>query len=339
MWSTGTRSCCCWTISRAGRGPDPAWHDFLARLDPRHGSSALLTLRPAAKHPLTDLAGVTHLRLERLAPGDALRLLADGLDPRSLLHKVETVAALSRGNDCAWKPWPGSPTSVGCRSRSWPRWMVGRAAGPHPYQLRLALAALAYNHNTWAGVGERLKRLARGREGKTAESLVGASRDDLAARPAPGAVELLQAMLVFPRWRQLRGAADGGWRETMKMWWPSTIGWPPPWTATCSEGTRQARYDLHPLTRSYLETRASARPCAPAGPSPPTHGALPSYANQHWAWTLTAWKPSFLIYVPGFSRFRPKRRTMILQLRDYTWALDKFFDGRSYWAKDLHSTY
>ena len=188
------------------------WHDFLARLDPRHGSSALLTLRPATKHPLTDLAGVAHLRLERLAPGDALRLLTDGLEARRLWDKVEPVAALSQAQRLRLETLAGqayldwAPLSQLAALDAW-----AERAGRHPYQLRLALAALAYNHNTWAGVGERLNDL-RGRDWeRQAESLVGASLDDLAAHAA-GAVELLQAMLVFrggASYEALRAVAAG----------------------------------------------------------------------------------------------------------------------------------
>jgi hypothetical protein len=72
-----------------------AWADFLRRLDPRRGSTALLTLRPAVKHPLTDLAATAHLPLERLGEPDALRLLANGLEARRLWGKVQSTQKLN----------------------------------------------------------------------------------------------------------------------------------------------------------------------------------------------------------------------------------------------------
>ena len=252
-----------------------AWTDFLAGLDPRRGSTALLTLRPAAKHPLTDLAGPTHLRLERLAEPDALRLLTNGLDARALWDKVEPIAklgyseqqrltALARQAYLEWVPLS--------RLAALDDW--AERAGRHPYQLRLAVGALAYAHNTWAKVRERLHDL-RGRDWEQqAEALVGAMLNDLAAE-APRTVELLQAMLVFrggASYEALRVVTDeeGGKSADLDDRLAAAVD-----SNLLETGVRQARYDLHPLTRAYLETRC-----------PPDSARLLAYRRRHSAYFL-----------------------------------------------------
>jgi len=237
-----------------------AWTDFLAGLDPRQGSMTLLTLRPAAKHPLTDLAGPAHLRLERLAEPDALRLLTDGLDARALWGKVEPITklayseqqrltALARQAHLEWVP-----LSHLAALDDW-----GERAGCHPYQLRLAVGALAYAHNTWVKVRERLHDL-RGRDWEQqAEALVGAMLKDLASS-APGAVKLLQAMLVFrgaASYEALRAVAGQNDEDDVVFDGRLTDALD---SNLLEAGGRSAHYDLHPLTRAYLEAHCLPDP-------------------------------------------------------------------------------
>ena len=211
---------------------------------------------------------------------------------------------------------------------------MAERAGRHPYQLRLALAALTYNHNTWSGVGERLNDL-RGRDWEVqAESLVGASLNDLAAY-TPGAVEVLQAMLVF------RGGAsnealqavagedkedDVAFNDRLAAAVDSNL---------LEEGTRQARYDLHPLTRAYLETRR-----------PPDPAHLLAYRRRHAAHFLgyaQKWRRDFDALEAELPNLRAGFEFVVAKdTRDdvavaaYVEPMDKYFDGRSYWVEELH---
>ncbi|RME80927.1 MAG: CHAT domain-containing protein [Caldilineae bacterium] len=233
-----------------------AWADFLKRLDPRRGSTALLTLRPAVKHPLTDLAGPAHLPLERLGEPDALRLLADGLSERDLWVKVPvveklTLAQRTRLEDLA--------------RRAHLTWLsLGRLAalddlaaraGRHPYTLRLALGDLRYPHVDWTKALGSVRDL-RGRDWEAqAEAMVGRMVADLATAE-PEAVSLLQALLVFEggaTYESLRAVAapeadEAAFDERLRAVLDASL-------LEVRGAGETARYDLHPLTRAYLKKR------------------------------------------------------------------------------------
>jgi tetratricopeptide (TPR) repeat protein len=233
-----------------------AWAEFLGGLDPRHGSVALLTLRPAVKHPLTDLAGPAHLPLERLGEPDALRLLAGGLTARKLWAKVPsmdvpTLARRARLTALAGRaylerlPLGHLAALDGMAER----------AGRHPYTLRLALGDLAYPHVDWARALSNVSDL-RGRDWEAQAEVMGGRMVADLARADPEAVALLQVLLVFQG-----GAPDAALRAVAAPDEDETVfddRLRAALDASLLEGHgagEAARYDLHPLTRAYLSRR------------------------------------------------------------------------------------
>jgi len=230
-----------------------AWADFLSRLDPRRGSMAICTLRPAVKHPLTDLAGPAHLPLGRLNEPDALRLLTDGLTDWDLWDKVPLVKKL---------PLVQRERLKALAHRAYLDWLpleylaaldeLAEKAGRHPYALRLALGDLRYPHVDWAKALRNVSDL-QGRDWEAqAEAMVGRMVADL-AQADPEAVALLQTFLVF----------QGG--ATYEALW--AVAAPNTGEMAFNDHLRTAldaslleargsaglvRYDLHPLTRAYL---------------------------------------------------------------------------------------
>lgn len=247
------------------------WTDFLRRLDPRRGSLAILTLRPAVRHPLTDLAGPAHLPLERLGEPDALRLLADGLTTRGLWPKVPavehlTLAQRERLQDLARRAHlTGLPLKRLAALDE-----LAQRSGCHPYAMRLAMGDLRYPHIDWAGVLRNVSDL-RGRDWEAqAEAMVGRMVDDL-AHAEPEAVALLQALLVFDggatRHALQAVAAPDDDPEAFDDRLRTALD------ASLLEvrGTGEtARYDLHPLARAYLGKHR-----------PPDAGTLTDLRRRH----------------------------------------------------------
>lgn len=237
------------------------WADFLGHLDPRCGSVALLTLRPAVKHPLTDLAGPAHLPLERLAEPDALRLLADGLADRTLWDKVPSLDELTMSQRQRLETMAHRAylTKLPLGYLAALDDLAGRA-GCHPLMLRLALGDLRYPYVDWAKALTNVSDL-RGRDQEAqAEETVGQMVDDL-ARAAPEAVVLLQALLVFQ---------GGATYEALRM-----VAAPDADEAAFDDHLRAAldssllegrgsvvaaRYDVHPFTRTYLKRQRAPAP-------------------------------------------------------------------------------
>jgi len=239
-----------------------AWAEFLGRLDPRQGSVAILTLRPAVKHPLTDLAGPAHRSLERLGEPDAVRLLADGLLARHRWDKVPyvrelTLAQQQRLQDLARRAYL-TRLSVGQLAALDE---LAERTGRHPLALKLALGDLEHPHVTWAKALANVSDL-RGRDWEAqAEAMIGRMVADL-AQADPEAVALLQALLAFQRgatYEALRAVAAPGTGEVafddrLRAALDSSL-------LEARGSGEAARYDLHPLTHAYLKRQ---RPPAPA---------------------------------------------------------------------------
>ncbi len=308
-----------------------AWADFLRRLDPRRGSVALLTLRPAVKHPLTDLAGPAHLPLERLGEPDALRLLADGLTARGLWDKVpvveklplarrERLEHLARRAHLTWLPLGRLAALDDLAER----------AGRHPYALRLALGDLRYPHVDWAGVLRNVADL-RGRDWEAqAEDMVGRMVADL-ARAKPGALTVLQALLVFQggaTYDALRAvAAPDADAAAFDEWLQAALD------ASLLEARGQgaaARYDLHPLTRAYLSKHHA-----------PDAETLTDLRRRHtvyfleWAkqhrWDFDALEAELPNLRAGFAFVTAEATRDEVLVRDYGGALFDMFQTRGYW--------
>lgn len=231
-----------------------AWADFLGRMDPRRGSLAVLTLRPAVKHPLTDLAGAAHLPLERLSEPDALRLLADGLTAREQWNTVPSVDELSsvqrrrlerlaRQAHLEWLP-AGRLAALDD---------LAMKAGRHPYTLRLAVGDLRYDHVNWAKLLTNVSDL-RGNDWQVkAEKMVGQMIVDL-ARVHPEAVGLLQALLAFRDGATYAALRAVTVTEDDELIFDDQLRLAIDASLLEISGTgKRPRYDLHPLTRSYLE--------------------------------------------------------------------------------------
>ena len=308
-----------------------AWTDFLRRLDPRRGSLAILTLRPAVRHPLTDLAGPAHLPLERLSEPDALRLLADGLTARDLWPKVPavehlTLAQRERLQDLARRAYlTGLPLERLAALDE-----LAQRSGCHPYAMRLALGDLRYPHTDWAGVLHNVSDL-RGRDWEAqAEEMVGRMAADLACAE-PEAVALLQALLVF----------DGGaTRDALQA-----VAAPDDDPAVFDDRLRAAldasllevrgagetaRYDLHPLTRAYLSKHR-----------PPDARTLTDLRRRHaayfldWAakhqWDFDALEAELPNLRAGFAFVTAEGTRNEAMVRGYGGALFDMFQTRGYW--------
>ena len=312
-----------------------AWAEFLNRLDPRQGSVAILTLRPAAKHPLTDLAGPAHRSLDRLGEPDALRVLADGLLARGRWDKVPyvgelTLAQRQRLQDLA--------------RRAYLAWLpVGRLAaldelaeraGRHPLALKLALGDLEYRHVTWAKALANVSDL-RGRDWEAqAEAMVGRMVADL-AQADPEAVALLQALLAFQggaTYETLRAVAAPGTDEVV---FDDRLRAALDSSLLEARGSGEAsRYDLHPLTHAYLNRQ---RPPAPA-----TLAELRRrHAGYFAAWALRHKQDFDALEVElpnlraGFAFATAEATRDEAMVRGYGFALFKMFQTRCYWDDAL----
>jgi hypothetical protein len=235
-----------------------AWADFLGHLDPRRGSVAILTLRPAVKHPLTDLSGIAHLPLDRLSKPDALRLLVDGLTVRELWSEVPLANDLSLSQreqlehlaKQAHLDWP-SPVRLAALDE------LATKAGRHPYTLRLALGDLRYPHVDWAKVSRNISDL-RGTDWETeAEKMVGQMISDL-ARVESKAVSLLYALSVFRAGATYKALHTVFTPDDNRVNFDDYIR--AALDASLLEFDKRAnRYDLHPLTRSFLANQEDKR--------------------------------------------------------------------------------
>jgi tetratricopeptide (TPR) repeat protein len=350
-----------------------AWTEFLRRLDPRRGSLTILTLRPAARHPLTDLAGPAHLPLERLGEPDALRLLADGLTARGLWPKVPVVEHLTLAQrehlqDLARRAHlTGLPLERLAALDE-----LAQRSGCHPYAMRLALGDLRYPHIDWAGVLRNVSDL-RGQNWEAqAEAMVGRMVDDL-ARAEPEAIALLQALLVFE---------GGATRDALRS---VTFGQllKPSLARILIEGLRTrrpilamkarnsmavmvlhvrctdeefdrqlratldasllevrgagetARYDLHPLTRAYLSKH-----------HPPDARTLTDLRRRHavyflnWArkhrWDFDALEAELPNLRAAFAFVTAEETRDEAMVRDYGSALFDMFQTRGYWDDVLN---
>ena len=350
-----------------------AWTEFLRRLDPRRGSLTILTLRPAARHPLTDLAGPAHLPLERLGEPDALRLLADGLTARGLWPKVPVVEHLTLAQrehlqDLARRAHlTGLPLERLAALDE-----LAQRSGCHPYAMRLALGDLRYPYIDWAGVLRNVSDL-RGQNWEAqAEAMVGRMVDDL-ARAEPEAIALLQALLVFE---------GGATRDALRS---VTFGQllKPSLARILIEGLRTrrpilamkarnsmavmvlhvrctdeefdrqlratldasllevrgagetARYDLHPLTRAYLSKH-----------HPPDARTLTDLRRRHavyflnWArkhrWDFDALEAELPNLRAAFAFVTAEETRDEAMVRDYGSALFDMFQTRGYWDDVLN---
>jgi len=313
-----------------------AWTDFLRRLDPRRGSLAILTLRPAVRHPLTDLAGPAHLPLERLGEPDALRLLADGLTARGLWPKVPavehlTLAQRERLQDLARRAYlTGLPLERLAALDE-----LAQRSGCHPYAMRLALGALRYPHTDWAGVLRNVSDL-RGRDWEAqAEAMVGRMVDDL-ARAEPEAVALLQALLVF------EGGATRDALQAVAAPDDDPVVFDDRLRVTLDTSLLEvwgagetARYDLHPLTRAYLGKHR-----------PPDAGTLTDLRRRHavyfldWArkhkWDFDALEAELPNLRAGFAFVTAGQTRDEGMVRGYGGALFDMFQTRGYWDDVLN---
>lgn len=182
--------------------------NFLGRLDPRTGTLALCTLRPARKGSLTDLAGPCALPLERLDRPCGLRLLFEQLSERRLWPKVapaevrptqrEALAELARRaflrSDAEVLPLIAALREL------------AEAAGDHPYLLRLAVGELHTTAGmTWPRLLRRLRTLEGRRWQERVTDMAGTMVAELAERE-PEAAELLAQGGDLPRRRAGVGA-------------------------------------------------------------------------------------------------------------------------------------
>lgn len=235
-----------------------AWHDFLSRLDPRRSSVAVLTLRPAVKHPLTDLAGPSHLSLQQLNQPDALRLLVEGLELRQLWGKVPSQSELTLSERKQLEARSGQ-AHLGqvCLGYFPALEELAERAGRHPYALRLALGDLGYPHVDWEKALNNVSNLQGGDWEAQAEALVGRMVADL-NRNDPDAVALLCAHLNFQGGASyealknvfLPGANIERFDDHLRAALDASL---------LEHHQRTDRYELHPLTRSFLKKRSFDR--------------------------------------------------------------------------------
>jgi len=312
-----------------------AWAEFLSRLDPRQGSVAILTLRPAVKHPLTDLAGRAHLSLERLGEPDALRLLADGLKARRRWDKVPyvrklTLAQQQRLQDMA--------------RRAYLAWLpVGRLAaldelaeraGRHPLALKLALGDLEYDHVDWAKALANASDL-RGRDWEAqAEAMVGRMVADLAQADAE-AVALLQALLAFQgeaTYQALRAVAAPG---TDEVAFDNRLRAALDSSLLEARGSGEgARYDLHPLTHAYMKRQRPPAPATLAELRRRHAGYFVEWALQHRQ-DFDALEAELPNLRAGFAFVTAEATRDETMVRGYGSALFDVFQTRCYWDDAL----
>jgi tetratricopeptide (TPR) repeat protein len=226
------------------------WVSFLSDLDPRQGSICLITLRPAVRPPLTDLAGLGHLPLERLGEPDALRLIADRITAGDLWKKViasepESIKERQRILDLAEAAYlPALPPNILISLEN-----LSDKAGQHPFALRLAVGDLAYPHVDWVKALSNVSDL-RGKDWESkGQAMIGKMVADLLLA-APETANLLQAIMVFHNgatYEALKSVADP---EVDSTTFDDKLKWVINSSLLESLGTN--RYSLHPLTLNYL---------------------------------------------------------------------------------------
>ena len=312
-----------------------AWAEFLGRLDPRQGSVAILTLRPAVKHPLTDLAGPAHRSLERLGEPDALRLLADGLLARHRWDKVPyvrelTLAQQQRLQDLARRAYL-TRLSVGQLAALDE---LAERTGRHPLALKLALGDLEHPHVTWAKALANVSDL-RGRDWEAqAEAMIGRMVADL-AQADPEAVALLQALLAFQggaTYEALRAVAAPGTGEVafddrLRAALDSSL-------LEARGSGEAARYDLHPLTQAYLKRQHPPAPAALAELRRRHAGYFVEWAGRHKQ-DFDALEAELPNLRAGFAFVTAETTRDEVMVHNYGSALFNMFQTRCYWDDAL----
>lgn len=240
--------------------------DAIGGLDPRNGSRVLMTLRPLEHDPLTSLIDRRDRRdLVTLDRADALRLAWDQVtrqDPRLTPESFgRSLSADEAENLAALREQAGLPRTL-ARAEVAALDELATLAFRHPALIKLAAASAA--EHGWTGARRRLQLL-RGREiEQKLEEFIGQMLDDLLAR-APDTLHALHAALVF-----VGGATAQRLRAV-------ALGTPPlddedaaidfddqvllPAMKANLLSCENARYDLDPPVRAYLEQR---RPPDPA---------------------------------------------------------------------------
>ncbi len=318
--------------------------DFLGRLDPRTGTLALCTLRPARKSPLTDLAGPCALPLERLDPPGGLRLLAEQLTQYDLWPRVEPaevrptqreeLADLARRASLRLRDYAEAlPLIAALRE-------LAQAAGEHPQLLRLALGDLHTSPGmTWPRLLRRLRHLAGQRWQERVSDMVGTMVEELAGRE-PEAAHLLTQVALF------RGGAPEEMLcyvhlgERVEEENPRRVEFEERLTLLAEASLLSGgagRYDLHPLVARYVERRPA-----------PQQAALRLRSGQAWRRRHAA---AFLAYAranrddydaleaewpnlrAGFDFIAAGETRDDEAVRGYTRATDHFHYTRGYWTE------